>query len=141
MDNHLPNCYCERMNTGKYADNTAAIGHMLDLLSNKGKIEPIRKTSASSSSYSDILMKYDEYLINFHALSQKTRKLHRKRASVFMDWLIARNGRLNLSQLDQKAVIDFQKEYNDSEYTLYFKKSITGCLKGFHSISSLGTDY
>lgn len=131
LDNHLPNCSCERMNTGKYSDTTAAIGHMLDLLSKKGVIEPIRKTSVSSSSYSDILTKYDDYLINFHALSEKTRKLHRKRASIFMDWLIDRNGSLNLSNLDSKAVIDFQKEYNDSEYSLYFKKSITGCLRGF----------
>ena len=86
LNNHLPNCSCERMNSGKFAHATAAMAHLMKFLSvNKLIAEAKPKDKGIPGSISEVLTRYNEYLLRRKGLSDKTRGIHRVKALAFID--------------------------------------------------------
>lgn len=132
LNNHLPNCSCERMNSGKFTTATAAMEHLMTFLTANGFIaEPEPKASDMPKPISDILSKYDEYLMRRKGLSIKTRGIHRVKASAFIDWLKERHENVDLPALNNDDILDYQKHVDSYGFTLDYKKTVTNCLRGF----------
>lgn len=132
LNNHLPNCSCERMNSGKFANATAAMDHLMKfLVANQFIDEAKPKAPDMPKPISDILVKYDEYLLRRKGLSVKTRGIHRVKASAFIDWLKDRHGCVDLSALDNDDILDYQKHVDSYGFSLDYKKTVTNCLRGF----------
>jgi len=132
LNNHLPDCSCERMNSGKYANATAAMEHLMNFLTTNGFIaEPEPKAPDIPKLISDVLTKYDEYLLRRKGLCAKTRSIHRVKASAFIEWLKDRHGRVDFSALDNDDILDYQKHVDGYGFTLDYKKTVTNCLRGF----------
>ncbi len=130
LNEHLPNCSCEKMNSGKFADATAGMTHLMNFLIEQGVIdEEIRMPPQNE--ISDILVRYDHYLDTIFGLTQKTRNIHRKRATIFMKWLREYHGNLALDKINNDDIIDFQKAIIDNRYSIDFKRTITSCLRTF----------
>ncbi|MDD4690445.1 MAG: site-specific integrase [Eubacteriales bacterium] len=130
LNEHLPNCSCEKMNSGKFANATAGIDHLMRFLVEQGVIEaPIKMMPQNQMS--DILIRYDQYLDKIFGLTVKTRNIHRKRATTFMEWLRERHGELNLEEINNNDILDFQIAIQANKYSFDFKKTITSCLRSF----------
>ena len=131
LNEHLPNCSCERMNCGKYAQATAGIEHLMKFLVNKNLVAPPENAAPAYDAMSYVLKKYDEYLESLLGLCKKTRNIHRKKATVFMEWLKSTKGKLDLSAINKGDILDFQIAIDKNSYSLNYKKTITNCLRGF----------
>jgi site-specific recombinase XerD len=130
LNEHLPNCSCERMNCGKYADATAGTAHLLNFLEKEKLIEK-PAVMHKNNWQSDTLARYDAYLDNLLGLCKKSRNVHRKKATIFMEWLKERHGKLELSNINNADILDFQIALEDNGYSTDFKQTITSCLRGF----------
>ena len=130
LNEHLPNCSCEKMNSGIFSNATAGIDHLMRFLVELGVIEALIET-VPRNQMSDILIKYDKYLDKIFGLTIKTRKVHRKRASIFMEWLKERHGELKLEEINNSDILDFQIAIQDNKYSFDFKKTVTSCLRSF----------
>jgi integrase/recombinase XerD len=80
---------------------------------------------------SDTLSMYDAYLDDLLGLCKKTRDIHRRRATIFMEWLKDRHGKLELSNINNADILDFQSAIEDNRYSFSFKQTITTCLRTF----------
>ena len=80
---------------------------------------------------SDTLSMYDAYLDDLLGLCKKTRDIHRRRATIFMEWLKDRHGKLKLSNINNADILDFQLAIEDNRYSFSFKQTITSCLRAF----------
>lgn len=130
LNEHLPNCSCEKMNSGKFASATAGIDHLMNFLVEKGVIQA-PTTIALQNPMSDILTRYDKYLDKIFGLTVKTRNVHRKRAMIFIEWLKERHGELNLESITNDDILDFQISVQNNKYSFDYKKTVTSCLRGF----------
>lgn len=131
LNEHLPNCSCERMNCGKYSAATAGIQHLLNFLEKENLIEKPVIINPKYNQLADTLTRYDAYLEDLLGLCKKTRDIHRIRATVFMEWLKEKHGKLQLASLNNSDILDFQLDIEKNLYSLDYKKTITSCLRGF----------
>lgn len=130
LNEHLPNCSCEKMNSGKFANATAGMTHLMNFLVEQGVIDE-EIQMLPQNEISDILVRYDHYLDTIFGLTQKTRNVHRKRATIFMKWLRECHENLALDKINSDDIIEFQKAIIDNQYSIDFKKTITSCLRTF----------
>lgn len=130
LNEHLPKCSCERMNSGKFANATVGIDYLMQFLIKRGLIdEP--EIVVPQNQMSEILSRYDLYLDNLLGLCKKTRDVHRKRATLFITWLKERYGKLNLKDINKNDILDFQIAIQDNRYSFDYKKTVTSCLRAF----------
>lgn len=130
LNEHLPNCSCERMNSGKFKNATAGIDHLMRFLVERGVIDkPV--AVILQNQMSDILMRYNKYLDELFGLCEKTRNIHLKRATIFMNWRKEQHGELEFEALSTNDILDFQAAIHDNKYSIDFKKTITSCLRAF----------
>ena len=161
INEHLPVCTCERMNSGAYSATISGLQHILDFLSFKGFIslpeEPVpdvptprhnnarwlpRKNSAAEKqreilvklpdTAGGVLLRYDEYLDRLFGLCKKTRDIHRAKILIFLKWLYERHGNeFELDNLTAQDILTFQEMCNEGGYSDDYRKTVTGCLRGF----------
>ncbi|GEM_PF-321576 len=129
IENHLSNCSCERINSGNYANATAAVNHMLNFLVNNRIIEKPPQVQESYSETADIINRYDLYLDELLGLCQKTRNIHRRMALQFLNWLKEITGALDLSKLTTSDIVKYQEECQNNGYSFDWKKTLTSCLR------------
>ncbi|MFV0520108.1 MAG: tyrosine-type recombinase/integrase [Lachnospirales bacterium] len=130
LNEHLPYNFSEKMNCGIFSEATAGISHLMSFLETQGIIEP-NVVLEQKTEMSEMLRKYDIYLDTIFGLSDKTRKVHRIRATVFMKWVKENTGELKLENLTNENILDFQKEIQDNKFSIAHKRTITMCLRGF----------
>lgn len=131
LENHLPNCACERMNCGKYAGASAGVQYILEFLQGKGLIEPEAPPAEKQDMLSETLRLYDEYLDRVFGLCEKTRNVHRRNAMLFMQWITKRRGCLELSELRHEDIAAYQVSCEKNGYSFDWKRTLTSCLRGF----------
>lgn len=130
LNKHLPNCSCEKMNSGKFKNATAGIDHLMLFLVEIGIInEPT--VMFCENEMSSILKRYDEYLNQLFGLSEKTRNIHIKRATIFIEWRKEENIILALESLCNEDILNFQIAIQANKYSVDFKQTITSCLRTF----------
>lgn len=131
IDNHLPNCTCERMNNGKYANAQAAIARMLEFLVDENLIATPPHKLVAEDSCSIILAKYDRYLDSLFGLCQKTRNIHMRMGRQFNQWLIEKHGILKLDALTGADILEYQEECYKRGFSHDWRKTLTSCLRAF----------
>jgi len=160
VNEHLPVCSCERMNSGAYASTTTGTQHALDFLAGKGYFPPstsmvpgelpsrhfiqrfesgisavekqMRMLASLPDTIGGLLLRYDDYLDHLFGLCKKTRDVHRVKTLLFLQWLYARHGTdFELSELAASDIFAFQEDCNETGYSRDYKKTITSCLRGF----------
>lgn len=160
VNEHLPICSCERMNSGKYAGTTTGVQYVLDFLVEKGYCaapsSPPRRActpqhfvrrstsrlgtaeqqaqilSMLPDTIGGLLLKYDEYQDRLFGLCQKTRDIHRAKTLLFLKWVYEHHGvQFQLSELTASDIIAFQEMCNEAGYSNDYRKTVTGCLRGF----------
>lgn len=131
FENHLPNCSCERMNCGKYADAEAAIQHILKFLVSEKIIQMPEKPEPPADMISSVLRSYDQYLQDLFGLTEKTRGIHQRQALIFLQWLKLKQCELNLSELTHQDVMEYQTECDTGGYSADWKRTLTSCLRSF----------
>jgi len=131
VEEHLPNCSCERMNSGKYANGIAATDHVLRFLMHKGCIPPKAELPETTDEKASILRRYDQYLDELFGLCQKTRNIHRRMAVQFMQWLTEKKGVLLLAQLTTEDIVEYQELCHQSGFSYDWKRTLMSCFRGF----------
>lgn len=160
INEHLPTCSCERMNSGVYASTTTSAQHVLDYLAGEGYFAPpssrvgrapasqhfiSRRTSRPGTAEKQatilaflpetiggLVLRYDEYLDRLFGLCQKTRDIHRAKTLLFLKWVYENHGAdFELSALTAPDIIAFQEMCNETGYSHDYRKTVTGCLRGF----------
>ena len=183
VNEHLPNCSCERVNRGKYTSTIQGVWHVLRYLAERGLVplpasliensmEPKRlaknrnkaqqkksneATTPSSisedstprpprtdvvsqevimkslpESMGGLILQYDEYLTGMFGLTKKTRDVHRLKTMLFLKWIYEKHGEsFQLSNLCADDIIHFQEMCNEYGFSNDYRKTITGCLRGF----------
>ena len=130
LNEHLLNCSCERINSGKFKSAATGIEHLMRFLVEREVIDkPV--IVKLQNTMSDILMRYDNYLDELFGLCEKTRNIHLRRATIFMNWLNDQHGEINLDALSTNDILDFQTAIQNNKYSIDFKKTITSCLRAF----------
>lgn len=147
IQEHLPVCSCERMNSGAYASTTGGVWHILDFLSMRGLISSQKEiepdVQAPRPSYSGwmpnknsrvkkqkqilkllpetiggLLIRYDTYLERMFGLCQKTRDIHRSKMLLFLKWVHETHGAdFELCNLMAQDILAFQEMCNESGYS------------------------
>jgi len=81
-----------------------------------------------------LLMEYcnnEETIIFFRhcGLCKSSRDVHRKKKKIFMNWLKNRHSKLELSNLNNVDILDFQLDVENNFSSISFKESLTSCLR------------
>lgn len=131
IENHLPNCSCERINSGAYSNAAAAVKHILNFLIGQEIIEqPVLKASPYNE-MSSMLVRYDTYLDELVGLCQKTRNIHRRMGLQFMEWLKEEYNVLDLSSLTNNDIVRYQEACQNNGFSADWKRTLTSCLRAF----------
>ena len=130
LKEHLPTCSCERPNSGMYRNAAAAVSHVLEYLEDIGCIDHA-KCESENDIVATLMLRYDEHLDSVRGLTVKSRAVHRHRVMHFLSWRRSSHDDLNLSGLMAQDILSYLAVCDEEGHSLDWKKSITGCLRGF----------
>lgn len=128
---HLPNCSCERPNSGTFSAMPAAVDHLVEFLRDQGALCGFESAEVPPDSVGGMLRRYDHYLKTIRALSDQSRGLHRRIIKRFLDARHHRLGDLKLAELTAGEVLDYAREALSTPYSGAWKTSILDCLRRF----------
>jgi len=127
---HLPNCSCERVNSGKFASATSAVKIVLEYLQ-FAKIIDAPKLEFPMDSISVLLHKYTEYLSNVRGLSPKSIDLNRRFAHRFLKSIVVKGNFSYLSGLDRKQILEYSTITMNGRMSLDWRSSLVSSLRSF----------
>lgn len=131
FNEHLPNCSCERPNSGAFRMMPSAVHHLVEYLREQGSLCGFESGEVPPDSVAGMLVRYDHYLVSIRALSDQSRGLHRRIIKRFLDARHQRLGDLKLAELTASEILDYAREALSTPYSSAWKTSILNCLRRF----------
>lgn len=132
LQEHLPSCSCEQVNSGKFPQAESALKLMMAYLTTLGYLEPVpAPPSPWPEGIVTLLSRYDHYLADIHGLADATRDTHRYRAAQFLLWWRAQPASRELSTLTAQDLLAYQQTNVETQLSVDWQKTVSGCLRMF----------
>ena len=128
---HLPNCTCERPNSGAFHTMPAAVHHVLEFLGERQILQGFEEAEPPPDSVAGMLLRFDTHLEKVRGLSKASRNLHWSIIKRFLDSRQNRLGTLQLAELNPGEVLDYSREALATPYSSSRKKTALACLRTF----------
>lgn len=127
---HLPVCSCYRPNSNSFDNTAAAVKYIVVFLRNRNYLQE-GKVEYSADSVAGILLKYQEHLRTICALAESSIVLHTNVIKYFLNARIKLQGKLELTDLTKKNVIDLVTFLLSLHPSADWKSSVTSCTRSF----------
>jgi site-specific recombinase XerD len=130
LNDHLPSCSCEQLNSGKYHQAGSALTLVIAYLTTLGYLAPAPEPpSPWPEGIATLLCRYDTYLKEIHGLADTTRATHRYRATQFLLWWRAQYDTRELSALTAQDLLAYQQTNMEERHSVDWQKTVSGCLR------------
>jgi site-specific recombinase XerD len=130
LNEHLPTCSCEQLNSGKFKQAGAALALVTAYLRRTGCLPPEPEPpTPPPDGIAAFLQRYDTYLQQIHGLADTTRATHRYRAAQFLLWWREHSQSLDLSMLTAPALLAYQHDNREKNLSVDWQKTVAGCLR------------
>ena len=142
LNDHLPSCSCEQLNSGKYHQAGSAITLVMTYLTTMGFLVPAPEPpSPWPEGIASLLSRYDTFLKEIHGLADTTRATHRYRATQFLLWWRVQDDTRELSALTAQDLLAYQQTNMEERHSVDWQKNCLGVPADVRPVSPVGANH